>query len=86
MFGDQSEEDRVAQLREWSEENVIERILLKQEAIKRAEVIESEKIEAAFSDMKKGLEQDGKKIRNCSGHTSSIAHIVGAVCQDNLTI
>ncbi len=58
VFRDQSPDEQEKQLWEWSRENVIERIILKQEARKDKRPISEEKFEDAF---KKLLEDNGGK-------------------------
>jgi parvulin-like peptidyl-prolyl isomerase len=52
VFSDQSSEEREAQLFEWSKENVIERILLRQEVKRSEEQIPPAEVEAALGRLK----------------------------------
>jgi len=58
VFRDQSPDEQEKQLKEWARENVIERIILKQEARKDKRPITQEKFEDAF---KKLLDDNGGK-------------------------
>ena len=48
-FADQPESDRAKQLRDWSRENVIERVLLQQAAVRMADDVPDEVLNAAFN-------------------------------------
>lgn len=52
VFADQDPKEQEAQLLDWSKENVIERILISQEAKKNGEKIPNEQIESALSKLK----------------------------------
>ena len=52
VFSDQNPDEREAQLLNWSKENVIERILINQEAQTNGETIPPDKIEAALAKLK----------------------------------
>ncbi|MBM4029783.1 MAG: hypothetical protein FJ280_30950, partial [Planctomycetes bacterium] len=56
-FADQDPAEREAQLREWSKENVIERVLLRQEAKQNGEAIPAADIEAALERLKQQYEK-----------------------------
>ncbi len=56
-FADKDPAEREAQLLEWSKENVIERVLLRQEAKNNGEVVPSADIEAAFAHLKERYEK-----------------------------
>ncbi|MHC4212454.1 MAG: peptidylprolyl isomerase [Planctomycetota bacterium] len=65
VFADKDPDQRDAQLLEWSRENVIERVLLKQHASQNAEPIPSDQINAAFEQLTEqagGLEQLKKQF------------------------
>ncbi len=51
-FADQDAAEREARLREWSKENVIERVLLRQEAKNNGVAIPAAEIETAFAQLK----------------------------------
>jgi len=52
VFADRDPKEREAQLLEWSRENVIERVLLRQEAKKNGADIPSDEVEAALAKLK----------------------------------
>jgi len=52
VFKDQSKEEREAQLLDWSRENVLERVLIDQEARKNAPEISEQEVESAFAELK----------------------------------
>jgi len=52
VFADQSPEEREAQLADWSRENVIERVLLRQEATQNGPDIPAAEIDAALAKLK----------------------------------
>ncbi len=52
VFADQDPKERETQLLDWSKENVIERILINQEAQTNGQAIPSDKIESAFMKLK----------------------------------
>jgi len=52
VFADKDAQEREAQLREWSRENVIERVLLRQEAKASAADIPAEEVEGALARLK----------------------------------
>ena len=57
VFTDQDEEEREAQLLDWSRENVIEKILINQEAEKNGDKIPPDKVQAALDKLKEQYEQ-----------------------------
>jgi len=64
VFADQSHEEREAQLLDWSRENVIERVLINQEAKKYNFQVPEDKIQSALAEVKKqyaGEEQSSKE-------------------------
>jgi parvulin-like peptidyl-prolyl isomerase len=56
-FEDKSHEEREAQLIEWSRENVIERVLLRQHAEKHCRQIPQERVDALFRELCQRLDQ-----------------------------
>ena len=52
VFADQDPKERETQLLDWSKENVIERILINQEAQTNGKAIPPDKIESAFAKLK----------------------------------
>lgn len=61
VFTDQKAEEREAQLLDWSKENVIEKVLISQEAQKNGDEIPSEQIQAALAKLKEQYD-DPKKL------------------------
>jgi parvulin-like peptidyl-prolyl isomerase len=57
VFADQESAAREAQLIDWSKENVIERILLRQEAKRSGPAIAATEVEAAFAKLKERYEK-----------------------------
>ncbi len=55
-FKDMDPKEREAQLLDWSKENVIERVLIDQEAKKNSDRIPQAQIDAALAELKKGYE------------------------------
>jgi len=60
IFKDQSPAEQEKQLLDWSRENVIERVLINQEAKNNGEQIPADKIESVFAQMKK--QYQGKEL------------------------
>ena len=60
-FADMPEDKREAQLKEWSQENVIERILLEQKATEQVE-LSDEEIEQAYGQWREEFEKKGGKL------------------------
>ncbi len=60
VFTDQPPGEQEKTLREWSRENIIERILIKQYAEKNVEDVPAEQFESAMEEVKKNFKQDGK--------------------------
>jgi len=58
VFADQNPEQQQLQLYEWSRENVIERVLLRQAAFREVEILSPEVIERAYESL---IEQHGGK-------------------------
>jgi parvulin-like peptidyl-prolyl isomerase len=61
VFADQQAEERETQLLDWSKENVIEKVLINQEAEKNGGEIPSEQVQAALSKLKEQYD-DPKKL------------------------
>jgi len=57
VFADKDPKDRESQLLEWSRENVVERVLLRQEANDKGDEIPAEEIEAALAKLKEQYEK-----------------------------
>lgn len=64
-FAGQSPEEREKQLREWSQENVIERILLRQAALNDPEPVDPKAVDEAFGQL---LERQGGRERFYADH------------------
>ena len=64
-FAGQPPEEREKQLREWSRENVIERVLLRQAALRDEEPVPSEAVEEAY----------GKMVERCGGKESFLQRL-----------
>ncbi len=56
VFADQNPREKEAQLLDWSRENVIERVLINQDAQKNGEAIPSDKVEATLAKLKEQYE------------------------------
>ncbi len=89
-FGEQSPQQQRQQLLEWSRENVIERVLLEQQARESIRDISSEKVEAAFAKMKAQYdrqakapgEQDQRKLKEDIELQMKIERLIGRNCTD----
>jgi parvulin-like peptidyl-prolyl isomerase len=57
VFTDQDDKEREAQLLDWSRENVIEKILINQEAEKNGDKIPPDQVQAALAKLKEQYEQ-----------------------------
>lgn len=57
VFADKDPKEREAQLLEWSQENVVERVLLRQEAKQNGEDVPAEEVEAALTKLKEQYEK-----------------------------
>ena len=92
-FADMALEERQAQLLDWSRENVIERVLINQQAKKHGEQIPQAEVEAAFNEIKKncgGGEQlhnefgtdDKKEIKEHIELHMKVKRMLQDVCKD----
>jgi len=63
VFADQDPKEREAQLLDWSRENVIERILINQEAKQNGEKIPAEQVEAVLARLKEQYENQEQFYR-----------------------
>lgn len=92
-FADMALEERQAQLLDWSRENVIERVLINQQAQKHGEQIPQVEVEAAFNEIKKncgGGEQlhnefgtdDKKEIKEHIELHMKVKRMLQDVCKD----
>ena len=66
VFSDQDPKEREAQLFDWSRENVIERVLINQEAKKNGEKIPEAQVESAFAKLKEQY-ADQEQLYNVLG-------------------
>jgi len=93
VFTDQSPQEREAQLLDWSKENVLERILINQEAKENGEEIPKEEIEAALAKLKEqyaDAEQpykdfdakDDEKIKEQIELQMRVERKLGEACKD----
>ena len=91
VFVDQSPEEQKAQLLEWSRENVIENVLLNQEAEKRDGQIPEADVESVLAEMKEQYkeqlpeelnDEDKKKIRKQIGLQMKVEQMLRDVCRD----
>ena len=91
VFVDQSPEEQKAQLLEWSRENVIENVLLNQEAEKRDGQIPEADVESVLAEMKEQYkeqlpeelnDEDKKKIRKQIGLQMKVEQMLRDVCKD----
>jgi parvulin-like peptidyl-prolyl isomerase len=60
VFADQKPEEREAQLRDWSRENVIEKVLICQEAEKNGDKIPPDQVKAALAKLKEQYDDPNK--------------------------
>ena len=92
-FKDQNTKEKEAQLLDWSRENVIERVLINQEAKKYEGQVSSEEIESALAELKRqygGEEQfrgqfevrDDKKIKEDIELQIRVERMFQDVCRD----
>lgn len=92
-FADMALEERQAQLLDWSRENVIERVLINQQAKKHTEQIPKAEVETAFNEIKKncgGGEQlhnefgtdDKKEIKEHIELHMKVKRMLQDVCKD----
>ena len=93
VFKDQNAKEKEAQLLDWSRENVIERVLINQEAKKYEGQVSSEEIESALAELKRqygGEEQfrgqfegrDDKKIKEDIELQIRVERMFQDVCRD----
>lgn len=93
VFKDQNTKEKEAQLLDWSRENVIERVLINQEAKKYEGQVSSEEIESALAELKRqygGEEQfrgqfegrDDKKIKEDIELQIRVERTFQDVCRD----
>ncbi len=66
VFCDQTPEEQKTQLADWSRENVIERVLICQEAKNNGPDIPVEEVDSALAEMKEQYEQQGRELKDPS--------------------
>lgn len=93
VFADQEAEEREAQLLDWSRENVIEKVLINQEAEKNGDKIPPEKVQAALARLKEQYEDqeqlykdfntdNDEQIKNDIEKQMRVEQRIGQVCKD----
>ena len=93
VFADKDPDQREVQLLEWSRENVVERVLLKQHASQNTKPVPSDQIDVAFEQLKEqagGLEQLTKQfgleseeqIKEQIELDMKVEQILGKLCND----
>ncbi len=91
VFADMGPAERETQLLNWSKENVIEAVLIKQEAQKNRDKIPKDEVDSLLASLKqdkdKGAlskepgEEDNEKMREAAGMVLSIDHMVKDICK-----
>ncbi len=93
VFTDQDNEEREAQLLDWSRENVIEKILINQEAEKNGDKIPPDQVQAALAKLKEQYEQpeqlykdfnaeNAEQIKKDIAKQMRIEQRIGQVCKN----
>lgn len=93
VFADQEAEEREAQLLDWSRENVIEKVLINQEAEKNGDTIPPEKVQAALARLKEQYEdqeqlykdfntENDEQIKKDIEKQMRVEQRIGQVCKD----
>ena len=93
VFADQDAEEREAQLLDWSRENVIEKILINQEAEKNGDKIPPDHAQAALAKLKEQYEQPEQLYKDFNAENDEqitkdiekqmrIEQRIGQVCKD----
>jgi len=93
VFADQDPKEREAQLLDWSKENVIERVLISQEAKANGDKIPSDKIEETLSKLKEQYEdpkqlykdfnaKDDEKIKQDIETQMRVEQTMNKVCEE----
>lgn len=93
VFADQDPKEREAQLLDWSRENVIERVLISQEAKANGDKIPSDKIEETLARLKEQYEdpkqlykdfnaEDDEKIKQDIATQMRVEQTMNKVCED----
>jgi parvulin-like peptidyl-prolyl isomerase len=93
VFADQQAEEREAQLLDWSRENVIEKLLINQEAEKNGDKIPPDQVQAALAKLKEQYEQpeqlykdfnveNDEQIKKDIEKQMRVEQRIGHVCKD----
>jgi parvulin-like peptidyl-prolyl isomerase len=93
VFTDQEAEEREAQLLDWSRENVIEKILINQEAEKNGDKIPPDQVQTALAKLKEQYEQPEQLYKDFNAENDEqikkdiekqmrIEQRIGQVCKD----
>ncbi|HUT47378.1 MAG TPA: peptidylprolyl isomerase [Sedimentisphaerales bacterium] len=93
VFTDQDNEEREAQLLDWSRENVIEKILINQEAEKNGDKIPPEQVQAALAKVKEQYDdpkqlykdfnvENDEQIEKDIAKQMRVEQRIGQVCKD----
>jgi len=93
VFADQDIEEREAQLLDWSRENVIEKILINQEAEKNGEKIPPDQVQAALAKLKEQYKEpeqlykdfnaeNDKQIKRDIEKQMRVEQRIGQVCKE----
>ncbi len=93
VFADQAPKDREAQLLDWSRENVIERVLISQQAKSNGDKIPSDKIEETLAKLKEQYEdpkqlykdfnaEDDEKIKQDIEMQMRVEQTLSKVCEN----
>ncbi len=93
VFADQDAEEREAQLLDWSRENVIEKLLINQEAEKNGDKIPPEQVQAALAKLKEQYDdpeqlykdfdaENDEQIKKDIEKQMRVEQRIGQVCKD----
>ena len=93
VFADQEAEERETQLLDWSRENVIEKVLINQEAEKNGDTIPPDQVQAALARLKEQYEDqeqlykdfntdNDEQIKNDIEKQMRVEQSIGQVCKD----
>jgi parvulin-like peptidyl-prolyl isomerase len=93
VFAEKDPEEREAQLLDWSRENVIERILLSQDAKQRGETVPQAEVESALAKLKEQYEdpqklyedlrvENDQKAKEVLGRQMAVEKKLEDICED----
>jgi len=93
VFADQQAEEREAQLLDWSRENVIEKVLINQEAEKNGDKIPPDQVQAALAKLKEQYEEPEQFYKDFNAENDEqitkdiekqmrVEQRIGQVCKD----